>query len=636
MRRMVLFLLPVAMIIMSCSSEKPNPFVEPGKASVTLAVVLNKLGGMNRGEDIELRRLEVRLYGDKTIVDTVMLTSSQQQTVVFKHDNLTTQQPWTISGVSYDAAGRAIHYGKTQVILKPGCDTTLSLQCDPAYSMLVTNIFPIQKNFRRCVLNVSGTTVVDTGFNPEINKIDTVRLRYNYVPASMTGIATRITLEVHGIHKEKQKLLYLGDTTIMVYAGRNMRHHITLYWVGDETPTNANLVLNVVFGAVGTTIIDGEISDDTARRPPMIIQQPLSQSIPQGQSATFLVSAIGAAPLTYQWFLHGVAIPGAIANSVVIKAADIVDTASLYAVVSNKYGSVCSNIAYVYVQMGKEYPQILKDLPTSLIVKEHDRLMLNVECAGMRPLKFQWFRNKQPIWSKDSTVPSNVFIIVDTRGSDSGYYNVEIGNQFGTVMSKFCRVSVIPADTQKSSSIKIVDYPVDQTATEGQTNFSFKVWVESTITPLFYQWRKNGVDIAGANQYAYIFKVVTRADEGMYSVRIWNARDTIEGRQFTLKVYIPDDTIDEPHIVKHPTPITVAVGASATFNVLATGIDLHYQWFKDGDTISSARMDTYTIAAVKKSDEGKYSVHVWNRLGVVKSAPVELVVKGIWTARKEQ
>ncbi len=42
-----------------------------------------------------------------------------------------------------------------------------------------------------------------------------------------------------------------------------------------------------------------------------ITQQPLSQTVPIGEAATFTVTATGTSPLSYQWSMNGVDIPGA-------------------------------------------------------------------------------------------------------------------------------------------------------------------------------------------------------------------------------------------------------------------------------------------------------------------------------------
>ena len=45
--------------------------------------------------------------------------------------------------------------------------------------------------------------------------------------------------------------------------------------------------------------------------PPIIINQPVSQTVPAGVNVTFSVSVIGTAPFSYQWRSNNVAVPGA-------------------------------------------------------------------------------------------------------------------------------------------------------------------------------------------------------------------------------------------------------------------------------------------------------------------------------------
>src|SRR5271156_2749803 len=44
---------------------------------------------------------------------------------------------------------------------------------------------------------------------------------------------------------------------------------------------------------------------------PLIITQPINQTVTVGQTATFGVTATGTGPLSYQWYVNGVPINGA-------------------------------------------------------------------------------------------------------------------------------------------------------------------------------------------------------------------------------------------------------------------------------------------------------------------------------------
>jgi hypothetical protein len=79
-----------------------------------------------------------------------------------------------------------------------------------------------------------------------------------------------------------------------------------------------------------------------------------------------------------------------------------------------------------------------------------------------------------------------------------------------------------------------------------------------------------------------------------------------------------------PRIIVSPRYKTVNTGESASFNVVATGSDLRYQWKKDGIDIQGATFDTYTITGVQPADAGIYSCRVYNDEGDSTSKSVVL------------
>ncbi len=81
-----------------------------------------------------------------------------------------------------------------------------------------------------------------------------------------------------------------------------------------------------------------------------IITQPISQSVLVGASATFSVVATSTLPLTYQWYLNGVAIVGATGSSYTFTNAQLIDSGdSFYVNVINSAGTITSNSAFLTV-----------------------------------------------------------------------------------------------------------------------------------------------------------------------------------------------------------------------------------------------------------------------------------------------
>lgn len=83
-----------------------------------------------------------------------------------------------------------------------------------------------------------------------------------------------------------------------------------------------------------------------------------------------------------------------------------------------------------------------------------------------------------------------------------------------------------------------------------------------------------------------------------------------------------------------PQAQTVCQTASATFQVVADGIELAYQWRKNGEPISGANSDTLTISQAGPNDAGLYDVVVNGLCGVATSeaAPLTLLDPPLITA----
>jgi glucose/arabinose dehydrogenase len=89
----------------------------------------------------------------------------------------------------------------------------------------------------------------------------------------------------------------------------------------------------------------------TVNAPPTITGHPASQTVTQGQPATFGVTAVGSATLNYQWQRNQVNISGATSSTYMIGSAAASDNGAKFrCVVTNPFGTATSNEATLTVQ----------------------------------------------------------------------------------------------------------------------------------------------------------------------------------------------------------------------------------------------------------------------------------------------
>lgn len=139
-----------------------------------------------------------------------------------------------------------------------------------------------------------------------------------------------------------------------------------------------------------------------------------------------------------------------------------------------------------------------------------------------------------------------------------------------------------------------------------------------------YQWRKNSLDIPGANGTSYTTPPAVADDDGsLFSVVVTNSAGSAQSDPKTLTVSTP------PSITVQPANKTVALGKTAKFTVTASGTKvLHYQWRKNGADILGATKPSYTTPPTTLLDNGAlFSVTVSNLAGSATSDDATLTVE---------
>ncbi|MFN7492235.1 MAG: immunoglobulin domain-containing protein, partial [Cyclobacteriaceae bacterium] len=210
-------------------------------------------------------------------------------------------------------------------------------------------------------------------------------------------------------------------------------------------------------------------------------------------------------------------------------------------------------------------------------------------------LTYQWKKNGVDIGGATSTS----YIIPTAATGDAGTYTVQVSG------------TCAPSVTSTGSALNINEQPEIITVTGNQTvcegaSVTFTVNAGATTSPT-YQWRFNTTPIAGATNSSYTIPTTTTGDAGSYDVVVSGAcTPSATSAASTLTINT------SPAITTQPIASqTVCEGtANVTFNVVATGTGLTYQWKKNGVNIVGATSTTFTIPTAATGDAGTYTVQV--------------------------
>lgn len=166
----------------------------------------------------------------------------------------------------------------------------------------------------------------------------------------------------------------------------------------------------------------------------------------------------------------------------------------------------------------------------------------------------------------------------------------------------------------------ILTPPVTQSASVGGT-VTFTAVASGEPLPS-YQWRKDGVAIAGATTASLGLTHLSVADAAHYTVVATNAAGSATSAVATLSVTVPPITI-----TAHPASLTQPAGTVAILSVTAASTEaLTYQWTKNGAVLAGRTAPTLTFAALQPGDAGDYCVQVIAPSGTTTSRLARLVV----------
>ncbi len=328
--------------------------------------------------------------------------------------------------------------------------------------------------------------------------------------------------------------------------------------------------------------------------PPSVTTPPANDTVCQGASKTFTVSAAGTA-LAYQWRKDGKDISGATGASY-----------SIFSVLPGHAGSYDVVVSGACSPPAVSAGATLTVIPSPAISRQPRSVELcpgapvtfgvSVTGAG---LSYQWRKDGNDIvGATDSS-----YTIASVQLKDSGEYDVTInGTCGGSVTSDFAKLVV-------DQPPKILTEPVNTSVCEGQPA---ALSVSAGGTGISYQWRRRGTAIPGATSYIFTLPAVTKADTGSYDVIVSGTCQPTDTSNVAVLGISKQTAIA---ITTQPQSKSVCIGDKITLDVQASGASLRYQWRKNGQDLPGITGSGLTIASAAASDSGSYDVVISSPCG---------------------
>ena len=220
---------------------------------------------------------------------------------------------------------------------------------------------------------------------------------------------------------------------------------------------------------------------------PSIISQPKSQITTTFTPLTTTVIAVGSAPLSYQWYMNGKPVVGAVSQNFVINR----PTANAYLKcrVSNLAGSVDTDNAKVTVYL----PPTINTYPASKNVSKGGLITLSVDATGTFPLNYHWYhrKNKTSPFTTIVDATNSIFTKNNADLEDDGEYYCEVSNIAGVINTNTVTVNVknvylrsilISSDTNNFSVSDYIKYTIDGIKWDGVLPVELSITIDTGVT----------------------------------------------------------------------------------------------------------------------------------------------------------
>jgi hypothetical protein len=437
---------------------------------------------------------------------------------------------------------------------------------------------------RNLVLSADGTRLFWNSYIYDTNLTELGTLGAEIYACSSNGLVAFGSSQAFDTTTRQAIYNLPASSTVSIVDGQNRR-----FWYFNST--------TATLGSVPMTAIQS----------PTITQQPAATtSVLAGSPVYLTVTAMGLAPLSYQWTLSGTNLPGSTNYFLSIPAIQPAQQGDYQVIVSNPFASTTSTLAHVTVLL----PPTIASQSLSTNVLAGRSFSLSVTAGGTPPFTYRWMFENSTI----SGATNFTLTIANAQSINEGIYRVVVSNPVGSITGAVISVRVM------QSSPVILTNPVPLTL-PASSNATFAVTAAGS-QPLAYQWFFNNSLIAGATAAQYSLSGIQSSNTGNYQVVVTNSLGAVTSSVATLTV-----TPLAPYFVTQPVGGAVSAGSSRMFTGLANGSQpITYQWQHAGTNLPGATLTALTLSNLGLADNGAYTLLASNIVGVSTSSVAKLTV----------
>ncbi|MBE2213577.1 MAG: immunoglobulin domain-containing protein [Opitutaceae bacterium] len=234
-------------------------------------------------------------------------------------------------------------------------------------------------------------------------------------------------------------------------------------------------------------------------------------------------------------------------------------------------------------------------LPPSIVTPPADTTVLvdgsttlSVVAGGSTPLGYQWARSTDggANYADISGATSASYTLSSAQLADTGLYRVTVTNSQGSITSAAATVTVQQGPV-------ISGQPVGGSINPGAA-LTLSVTATGTPAPT-YQWKRNGVTIAGATSASYAISAATGAEAGNYTVAVTNIVGSVTSATASVVVVSPSMAASSLNPAAAATGLSPDTRLTLTFNeAVSPGVSGYIRIY---DAADDSVVDTVDLVA---------------------------------------